>query len=356
MAYGNKNTISKYAISFRDFTALLKDKEKADAVKLYLFYGEEEMLIEKSIKTLQKMYIAKGAESMDYAFLDFDRVKPEGKDDFLDMISDSIGMPAWMSSKRVVLVRNSGIFSVSDPKKNMQKKAEEVFKSLSENILLIFYEKVDLKKTTLLKLFSDYGKCVSVNLWETEQVINFINNKLSKNNITIDTNAAETIAEICDCSLRCVSTEVEKLSLYCAGSGTTRVDMDLVSKLCPPDIKGKIFDMTDAIGYGRADSALEILHNLIFLKEPVGRISFMFSRQIRNLICAKECGNANRLNTETGMNPYAAGKMINQARNFSMEQLLGLYSRCADYDLRVRQGLADELRDLECLIILAASR
>lgn len=320
-------------------------KEDDGSTGLYLMWGDEEFLIEQTIRHLRKKFIAPGAEAMDYVRVDFsDRpFDPE-------TVRSNTELPPWMSDRRIVEVRNSGVFASKETDV-----VEKIISSLPSTTTLIFNEsKVDKKKKNLLKLFTTEGAAAEFEYMDEQYLTAWIRKRLSREGLSIDEEAVSSVISRCDKSMRRIASEVDKLTLYCSAEGITGITFAEVDDLCPPDIKGSIFDITDAVGNGRPEEALKVLNNLILMKTQCTMIRFMLARHIRQLICVKEIGNKKEAVEKLKCHPFVAGKLLGQSSKFTMDRLVKLYIMCAADDREFKQGKADERQSLEMFIVKAS--
>lgn len=332
--------------SVDDLIKLIKTK---NLPSLLLVYGEEDYFCENAVKLIRKNFIADGCEQMDYIKIDF-----ENKGFDLEKVSENSQLPPWMSEKRVVLVRNSGVFSASDPKKELATSFEKFAKGIPGSTIVVFWETgIDKRKKAIMKTFETYGVVSESPFLNEVEISKKISGLLNRYQLRINNDAMDSLISRSDKSMRIILNEITKILLYCQANQISLIDMDVINALCPPDIKGSIFNLTDSISTGNSGNALAIVDNLITLKEPVARIKFMLSKHIRQLICAKELRTSQRIVEELGIHPYSAQKLAEQAPKFSMEKLLNLYSSCVKCDFDFKQGKMDERHSLEILLVLA---
>ena len=326
---------------------------------LFLLTGEEEFFMTQVISAIKKKCIAEGAESMDFVKIDF-----QGKEMDVEKVRENVELPPWMSPKRMVLVCNADVFGEKKDQKDKKDKKDNK-PGVSElcshipgsTVLVITVPKIDKRKKELLKAFTDNGIVAEITYQDVAQLENYINKVFSKNGLSSDPVTVGSIVDRCNRSMRLISNELGKITLYCAGTGTTVVSMEIVDDICPPDIQGKIFTITDAIGNGNVKTALTVMDNLIKMKEPVTKIRFMTARHIRMLICAKELGNVGEISKRLGTRDFVARNLINQARGFTYERLTGLYLDFLQTDRDIKKGVeTDERTALEVLIVKAAQR
>ena len=341
MAYRKEKT-SEYLDS-KGLSDLIKNDD--GNIRVYLIFGEEDFFIEKEADIIKKKYLGEGAETMDCVKLDFAR-----KEFDIEKIRENLELPPWMSTKRLVFVTNFDIPSDTDG----------VIKLLSEvpdsSILIFMTDKVDKRKKSLMNAFKKYGAIAELNYLEDDKSCKWIAGVLGKAGITIDMPAALSVVSRCDSSMRKISSETNKILLYCQGEKVNKVDMELVEMICPPDIGGSVFNITDAVGQGDAAKALGILNNLIMMKEPTQRIRFMLLRHLKQLICAKDLGDSGKIASRLKVQPFVAGKLLAQASRFQMNTLLMLFHECVKEDNEIKHGNLDDRKSLESFIVLACGK
>ena len=333
--------------SFLDTKALGEYIRNDASSRVYLFFGEEEYYIEKAEGALKKKFLTEGSEAMDFVKLDI-----ESKDFTVDKIRENAEMPPWMSQKRIVLVKGNSLWDKVDADE-----LSEYVASVPDHAVIIFStDKIDKRKKSLLKAFKDNAVITQIDCLDDEMLQMWIIKNFRSSGITISTQTAGSIVSRCDNSMRRVTTECEKIKLYLTCEKTTNVSDDLIERICPPDIKGSVFNITDAIGAGNAGEALRILDNLIVLKEPPIKIRFMLARHLRQLMCALELNNRYEIMNRLGVMQYVADKLLNQSRGFSLQRVQDLYLRCAKDDMEIKSGLLDDRSSLESFIVSACKR
>lgn len=343
MAYGKKKTDNDF-IDTKALGNAIKTDDGSNRV--YLITGEEDFFVEMSVASLKKKFIAEGSESMDYVKIDFG-----GKAIDVDKVQENISIPPWLSTKRLVHVNNC-TFEGKD-----QDKIEGLINSVPSCTVLVFTVKdIDKRKKKLVSAFKANGVMACVDFMEGDQLTNWITRKVTTSGLTIDTLSCESIISRCEKSMRLITSEVSKLILFCQGSGTTAITEDIVELVCPPDMQGNIFKIMDAVGQGNPADAIIQLNNLISLKEPPIRIRVMLTRHFRQLICAKELGDARELASRIKLQDFQARKLVNQASRFTMDRLINLYNMCTTLDMDVKTGKANDQQALETFVVLACER
>jgi DNA polymerase-3 subunit delta len=145
--------------------------------------------------------------------------------------------------------------------------------------------------------------------------------------------------------------EVEKLVLY---KGQEMIEVEDVSLLCPYVAEASIFDLVDALGERKGQTAAQLLHK----KSQEGTDPFylfaMFIRQFRLLIQVKELSDdghpPNDIAKTLKLHPFPTGKLHQQSKNFSMPQLEQIYAHLLDIDINVKTGRTDLITALDLLV------
>lgn len=335
---------------YKNFTDLVKDFKQGKTSRLYLFFGEERFLMEMALAHLKKFYLAEGAESFDFYMKDQGNAALD-----LEEFSSLVGSPPFLSKARVTVIRDSGWWGSRAPSNAKEQEAWKAkIASIPEYSCVVFLEeKVDKRKKSLIDAVSQNGEVFEFMIQSEEDLSNWIRKQLSSANISISPDCLSSLISRVDSSMRMLRNEVLKIMLYCENKGVTKVDMPLLDKLSIPDVHASVFKMTDAIGMKDAGSALLILNDLILLKEPVPKIRLMLARHFRQLICAKELGDANAVINELKVRPFVARNLITQARGFTIEQLERIYGLCFDSDQWVKTGRMEDRTSLEVLLSAA---
>ena len=146
--------------------------------------------------------------------------------------------------------------------------------------------------------------------------------------------------------------ELEKLISFTLGREV--ITAEDVEAICTVRVTNKIFDMVTAIVNRQTRKAMDLYEDLLTLKEPPMRILFLIARQFNQLLQAKELmgkgmdkgGIASRLKIP----PFAAGKLMPQARTFSREQILSYVNLCVETEEAVKTGKLNDRMAVELLL------
>ena len=337
-------SLPKGVISYKEFFPKLM--HEPDTLSLVLLYGEEQYLIDGALKTAMKMYISEGGDTVDFNLID-----TRSDDDFsFSKLEEMASMPPWMSQRRLIIIKQSGIMG-----KDVDEKDIEILKNIPSSSVVIFVEDSADAKRKIFKAFVQYGTVVQMSEMEEDDIRVRVSKMFGKYNLTVDSNAADSLISRCGSDMLAISGEVAKIALYCQNAGFNRVDEVIIEDCCRPDLNSRIFDIMDACGAKNSAKALGALNNLIQTREPVITIRVQVINHLKRLIMAKEMGNAKKMATSLKMNEYYASKLIGQANSFSMNRLISTYLAACQSDSDVKHGLIDERYALEIILVKAST-
>ncbi|WP_367568383.1 DNA polymerase III subunit delta [Lacrimispora sp.] len=304
---------------------------------VYLIYGEEAFL-KNSYKNQMKAAIA-GDDTMN-----FNQFSGKGID-VREIISLADTMP-FFGEKRLILVEDSGFF------KSAAEELVSYLPSIPETTCLIFVESEVDKRSKMFKKVKELGYAAEMGRQDTAQLARWAGSLLAREGKKITGNTMELFLHMTGDDMENIRMELEKLISFTLGREVI-TDGD-VETICTVRITNKIFDMVTAIVSRQPKVAMELYEDLLALKEPPMRILFLIARQFNQLLQVKELmgkgvdrgGIASKLKIP----PFAAGKLMPQARSFSREQILSCVSLCVETEEAVKTGKLNERMAVELLL------
>ncbi len=370
------------APGYADLRAAVKN---GDISRLYVLTGDETFLMERFLLLLEQTLIRPESVTLDKVAISAVRT---GSRLTIDRVRSEVMAPPFLSNRRLVIVRQSGWFapargagddgeeaedgddaaaepSTSEPAARPSAAASRsnaagadlpaLLERLPDSVCLVFCEqKVDRRLKSLMTAVQQAG---TIGVFEPEQpatLVQWIEAECRHRALRIDPATAGSLVDRCDGSMQVIWNELSKLFLHAAGSGQPVIDQELLEKLSLPDLRGTIFDLTDAISAGRTAQALSLLDALIAQRQPVQLITFMLARHFRQLMAARALGAPDEVASRLKVMPFVAARLLSQSRGLSLETLEAQYLACFEADLAVKTGrIADRLA-LETLLVAAA--
>lgn len=170
--------------------------------------------------------------------------------------------------------------------------------------------------------------------------------------IRIEGAAAWKLAEMVGDDTRMAAQEIGKLLEYVNFERNITVeDVELVSII---NATAEIFSLTDALGNRDAKRALMLLKQLLLKEEPFAMWA-MIINQFRRLLLTREIldegGNVNDVSDRLHLHPYPAGRLLDQAKHFSLRGLEHIHHRLLELDEKVKTSQLSLELAMELLVV-----
>ena len=318
-----------------------------------LLYGEETYLIDTKLKKIKKQFgeLVKG---INYIQIDETNVG--------ELISD-IETPAFGFEKKLIIAKSTGLFKKEKKTAKGQeaalikvsnKIADYINKNIdiiNDSVELIFVEDT-AEKNNLYKAIEKNGEVNEFAALKLPQLIENIQKICAAYKVKIDSNTAKYFIECCGTSLQDLINEIRKLIEYVGPEGTITIrDIELLSI---KQVDSVIFELTDNLGKRDTKKAIEVLHNLIYEKEPIQKILITLYNHFKKLYFVKISEKYNK-NLATAMNlkpnqMFLTTKYKAQARYFTMEEIEQIMDEFIDLDANYKVGLIDINVGLEAIL------
>ncbi|MBQ8638716.1 MAG: DNA polymerase III subunit delta [Lachnospiraceae bacterium] len=310
---------------------------------VYLLFGEETYLV-RSYKEQLKQAIS-GEDTMNFSYF-------EGKGVSLEAVSDLAMTMPFFAERRLILLDGTGLF-----KGTVQDGWIDLVKLLPETCHLVFVESEVDKRNRLYKAVGSCGYCGELQRQSDRDLKRWIVSGLSRQNLGITSDALELFLQKTGDDMENIRMEMEKLASYCMGcEGVTSADVEAI---CTERITNRIFEMTQAVSEGNQTKALELYYDLLALKEPGMRILFLIARQMNQLLCVKEMmaggGTKDSIASNMKLRPFIAGKLMTQARRFSVKQLRSCVELCVSLEEAVKSGNMNDQIAVEMVLMSISS-
>ncbi len=365
-------------LAFKENTAeneklLWKQIRNREIGSLYLFYGPEEYLIRNYTEQIEKTLLSKD-------FILLNKVILEGKTAPSAIIDNCMTSPVF-SDKKLVIVKNSGLFKGSKKadvsrnsientestetlekagkkaKNDNKKKNDELpdlLQQVPEHVCLIFIETEIDKRLKIIDLIKTNGLIVEFDYKKPNELTDWVVKRMRELGYETDARTAAMIVEYCESGMDDILNEVRKLCAY-AGNRAKVTESDVV-KVCTKSVKSRVFDLTDAIGAKQTAKALSLLNDMDVLKEPMPKIMYMIARQFRQLVQVKllieDGANQAKIASHFKVPAFIAGKLIDQAKRYSMDKLEQAIATGLELDLAIKTG---QLRDKAAVELMITS-
>lgn len=272
---------------------------------------------------------------------------------FETLQADALTMP-FLADRRLIIVENARAF-LSKIAKDRLEKCLELFGSLPETTALVMVvEDQQAKKpgerywehgkayawlTDWMRGHNDIALLIDCALPDDEDMPSWILRKAKELDGGFKPDAARLLASYVGNNTLRAQNEIEKLITYVGKRQV--VEEEDVRLLTSQDQEGDIFAFTDALGERNGKAAMKQFLLLLEDNELL-ELTGMIHRQFRLLIQAREIldagGKAQDIERELQVLGFVARKLSDQARRFSLAQLLEIYDRLLKIDQDMKTG------------------
>lgn len=305
----------------------------------YLLYGEEAYLKKQYKDRLARAAIPEG-DTVNYAYYEGKSTNP------LELIDLAETMP-FFAERRLIVVENSGFF------KNAQPQLADYIKDMPDTVCFVFVENEVDKRGKLYKAVKDKGRAVELGRQDEKTLLLWIAGNVKREGWQIKESTVKYLISKTGTDMENLEKEMEKLFSYTVGrSEITTEDIDAI---CTTQITNKIFDMVEAVALRQQKRALDYYYDLLALREPPMRILYLLSRQFKLLLQVKDLqskgADKGAIAKRAGLHPFVAGKYMQQSKNFSEQELIGIMEDAADTEEMVKTGRLSDMMSVELFIV-----
>ena len=294
---------------------------------IYLLFGEDEYLRNEYLKKIKKAF-GELQLGINYVQIDENNVS--------NIISD-IETPAFGFPTKLIIAKDTGLFK----KKNaLADTLAEYLKTANLDGVELVLVEITPEKNALYNTISKIGEVKEFKEQKLPQLITKVKSIAKAYNVNITENTASYFIECVGTNMSDIINELRKLIEY-AGNGGTIVKED-IDALSIKKSESIIFDLTDNLGRKKIADAIEVLHNLIYAKEPVQRILIMLYNHFKKLYIIKLAIEENKNVAQSlKLKPnqaFLVGKYQTQAKYFSKEELRSLLEELIKIDSSSKSG------------------
>jgi len=314
----------------------LKDDLAAGKLgKLYLLFGEERFLVAHYAQSI------KNTEESPDVFEGAVNVRE------IIMAADTVSL---FSERRLVYVKDSKLFT-SERKTEAEEIADYLPKIPDETTIVFVESEVD-RRVKLYKKVAELGLAVNCEAPTPQVLTKWIARTMKEKGKTIGAAEVNQLQRTCGTNMSNLFQEMDKLAHYCGDrKDITPAD---IAAICTPTLEARIFDLTKAMGAGRASDALNHYRNMLFLKESPFVILSMIIRQLRIILLCKCASEKNlprpQIAKELNIRDFVVSEALGQGKRFSQQQLLEALTNCQDTDIKIKTGLLSPEIGVEVLL------
>ena len=306
---------------------------------LYLLYGEEQYLIETAVNKIKKKF---GELLLGINYIVLDETNAD------NIISD-IEVPAFGYEKKLIIVKNSGLFKKDGRKKAgtpLQEKVTEYIKNnldiIKESVIIVFMEN-EVDKNSIYKKKEKNGIICNIEELKQLQLVKKLKQICMLYKVNCDETTLNYLVENCGTNLQNLINEIRKLIEYAGENG--KITIEDVNSLAIKQMESVIFELTDNLAIRKIDKALDVLDNLIYQKEPLQKILITLYNHFKKIYLCSIAVDLNKdIVNSLSLRPnqtFLITKYKKQASYFKKEELKKILKAFIDLDYNSKNGKID---------------
>ena len=318
----------------------IKEKSISGA---YLMYGEEDFLKDYYCKQITDMCLMDGIREFNYMKVNSDKID-------LNVITDFVISLPMMSDKKVLVLKNTGIFSKANDA--VKKFWTEIFDDMPEYMVIVFVENTVDKRSSLYKAISKNHTVEEFPLSSENELINWFARYIAKDNKSMTKEDIAFVIESVGRNMYLLKNEADKLISYTMGKDGLISHEDVEASICK-SLEGKVFALIDNIVAKDKSKAISKINDLKTLKEqPVMIIALIFRQfSIMRKIKILEGRQLSEIAQKTKQRDFVVKKSLSQLKGFSLHDLNNAIKMCNKADEDIKSGASEPWLTVEKLTV-----
>lgn len=301
---------------------------------LYLFFGEEEFLMERALRRLEQVLTEEGGDPVHRVVQDASEVSLE------DFFAQARLSTLWGSGQLLVLRRVE-----TYPAEALSAVKAYLDHPAPRNLVILTAPSLKAREVQRHPVFGRVSKdeaALAFSRLREGDLLPWLSREAKRLKNTLTPAAAQRLVEVVGDNLSELHQELQKLALF-AGSENT-LTPQMVSQLASHSRSYNIFALTDALGEAALPRRLAALDHLLELGEPPALILTMLARQLRLLIRYKEASPHSSpadLAKLLKLPPGIVNKVGRQAQKFSLPALRAHLELLHQADFAIKTSTAN---------------
>jgi DNA polymerase-3 subunit delta len=333
-----------------------KEIQQGQHRPVYVCFGDESYYLHQLLTRLEKQFV--DPEHKDFAVVRYDLQETS-----IDAVIEEASTPPFLVDKKLVIATNAKFLSGETGRVKVEHRAETLaeyaYNPNDTTILVVALEGSQLdERKKVVKQLKEHAACLQMNRLRADELPKWLVDVARARNITLAPDAATLLVERVGENMQQLIAEAEKIQLF-AGKGVT-INREMVESLSVKRLEDVIFALADHVADRRVDRALTTYQDLLSQKEQPVVILILLGRHLRLLLQTLELARLgyppNQIAAELKLAPFIVSKYVQQARNWSIDQLRKLLIELADLDFAIKTSRAQDVTGLELFILKAAAK
>jgi len=330
---------------------------------LYILTGPDDFSLNQSLEEIKKSL-------GDPEILATNTTTLEGSQVTSEQLETVCATVPFLAEKRLVIIRGllerfEARSRAGQPPKTMRTSQSDTSKAFSaclgkipNSTVVVLLEGNIGKDNPLYKELAGKAEVRTFPLLKEAKLRQWIQNRVAGEGGRISLQAINLLTKLVGSNLWIMVSEINKLVSFTAGRRIEEAD---VKSLVSYAQEVSVFAMIDAIIEFKAETAEQLLQQLLHKGATPAYLLFMLDRQFRMIIRARELKNQGTPETEIQHKlglfaEFALRKTLEQANRYSLPRLKEVYRRLLETDLSIKTGRYDGELALSLLVAEVCQR
>ncbi|MFN7727899.1 MAG: DNA polymerase III subunit delta [Bdellovibrio sp.] len=288
-----------------------KALETQEFAPLYFFFGEEPYLIQQAVNYVKVCSLHGGAA--DFNFSSF-----YSADADLSAVRDAVDTLPWMSSRRVVILRD--VPDLTDKEWDI---LEPLFQSpVDSTVFILVGSKID-KRKRVMKLLIEQAQTIEFKRPFESQISGWIRHICKGHGLEISDEAVQLLHRLAGNHLTEIESEIKKLVDFLGDR--KQVELEDVAQCVSQKREESVFELTEMIARtDRVNSLIQLVRLMDQGQSEMGIVALV-ARHFRILLLIKQGESlglsGQKLAHHAQVSPYFLGDYVKQARNWTAKKI-----------------------------------
>lgn len=343
------------------YSDFFKDIQSGSLAPVYLLYGLESYLMNAGLDQLRSAYVQE-------AYSDFNWQVLDGTIAEIDEILANCETLPFFDERKFVIVKEAPYFKAT--KNRMTTAHEDALVKYLDNApgttcLLFLCEGKPDKRKKPYKRVKKVGQVIEFAKLDARDFGKWIAKRMKEAGVECGKREQQHLVEQLGYldygSEKTLYEMANKLDVLmgAAGEGGS-ITIELIDRMIERPLERNVFDMVDAVGQGRVEDALKILHKLSADGEAEIKIMAMVTRHFRMLVKTKaflEAGySPSVVASRLKLPPFVVKKQVGQVKRFDGAHLHKLLNICLATEHQMKTGQINSRLGLEMLFVRCAGK
>lgn len=273
------------------------------------------------------------------------------------IIEDAMTIP-FLSDYKVIVVKNSYIFTGDRGKTAVEHSLEALVEFITRFdgpnyvIFEVNHDKLDERKK-IVKLMKQQHQVNKIEAMDEHALRQWIKKSLNEQFKDIKQDALDELIQLTGADYKLITNELEKLLLYVGDEPI--IVLSHVKLIVSRSLEQNVFLLTDYITTNRKKEAVQLLHDLINMKEEPIKLLALISGQYRlyyqtKILNQKGFSEA-QIAKSLKIHPYRVKLALRKVGRLDLSHILGIMEKCTETDYQLKSSYMDKVLILELFIL-----